>query len=110
MSRKILFETMIKIHEEFTEQGNVDLNAMYDMNHLNAALATKETPKIDSQILSPGIEPVQGDIKFSEEDKAHRLWSIVHETAFARTFTEIAEELNKIIAYSKFILGEEIVY
>lgn len=69
----------------------------------------QEEPEVFSPapVSSVPVSPAIDHTKFSAEDKGHRVWSIVHETSFARTFTEIAEELDKIIAFSKFILGED---
>lgn len=36
-----------------------------------------------------------------------RIWRLVHEAAFSRSFTEITEELERLIGYSKALLGEE---
>lgn len=65
------------------------------------------TEKVPEPFSPALVSQAIDEVKFSAEDKGHRVWSIVHETSFARTFTEIAEELDKIIAFSKFILGED---
>lgn len=43
-------------------------------------------------------------------EKSQYIWALVHETTFSQTFTEIAHELEKMIAYSKYVLGEEEIW
>lgn len=84
-----------------------------DRSHLESEASSSSSPASsnnDRNINDKKSELVEcrtPQVMFSKEDKAHKLWAIVHETSFSRTFTEIAEELEKIISYSKFILGEE---
>ena len=98
MSRKLLFDAMIELHEGKSEEPNVELNTD----------SYRQSPVKPSGV---GEEPVSSPGKrestISEKEKAQKLWAIVHETSFSRTFTEIAEELEKIISYSKNILGED---
>lgn len=83
----------------------MDMHALVADPHTSSLLGTVEQAhSLRETVSMPGRDE---DTEFSAEDKGHRVWAIVHEKAFARTFTEIAEELNKLIAYSKFILGED---
>lgn len=43
-------------------------------------------------------------------EKSQYIWALVHETTFSQTFTEIAQELEKMVAYSKYVLGEEEIW
>jgi hypothetical protein len=98
MSRKFLFDAMMELHKDH----DLDVSAgggagnMPELSLNSQLLEVPKAPSLSSPI--PGV---------LAPHKGHRLWAIVHEASFSRTFTEISEELEKIIAYSKFILGEE---
>lgn len=126
MSRKLLFEAMVELHDHHPEihldGTHLDMHAL--VSDQFSDLGSKKLSKADQTTTgtTPGLHVTSSstgvgggsskgeelgadDANFSAHDKG--LWAIVHETAFARTFTEIAEELEKITSYSKFILGED---
>lgn len=102
MSRKFLFDTMMELGSSRYPEGlcNFENESVDNMpeKSLNSQLLNVPTTQSDTSSL-----PVAA----IQQEKSHRLWAIVHEASFSQTFTEISEELEKIIAYSKFILGEE---
>lgn len=58
------------------------------------------------KILFDSIDQLEFKVPPMERDKNH-IWKIVHESAFSKAFTDITEELEKIIGFSKHILGEQ---
>lgn len=101
MSRKFLFDTMMELDssrytEDFCNFENESGDNMPEKT-FNSQLLNVPTSQSDTSSLPIAMQ----------QEKSHRLWAIVHEASFSQTFTEISEELEKIIAYSKFILGEE---
>lgn len=55
------------------------------------------------KILFDAIE----QLEYSLPQGKDRIWKLVHESAFSKAFTDITEELEKIIGLSKHILGEQ---
>lgn len=98
MSRKFLFDAMMQLHKEH-DQDALSGGEAENVPELRSNDQLLDVPSAPSRS-SPTPEVLA-------PHKGHRLWAIVHEASFSRTFTEISEELEKIIAYSKFILGEE---
>lgn len=67
----------------------------------------------NSLLLSPSITTTTGTPlppHTSVLEKSQYIWALVHETTFSQTFTEIAHELEKLVAYSKYVLGEEEIW
>ncbi|RDW28886.1 hypothetical protein B0I73DRAFT_129601 [Yarrowia lipolytica] len=63
-----------------------------------------EKEKTEDDVSSPLAGPLHGD---SVTERKRKFWTIIHESAFATAFTDISEELEKIVGFSKSALGEE---
>lgn len=81
MSRKLLFDLV------------QELDVRYSSGHLQEETTTSTTSVVDDSFDRVRENDIQ-------------LWRRIHELAFSSAFTDITEELEKIIAYSKYILGE----
>lgn len=98
MSRKLLFDAILTYRTpeiEVTQDGD---NTETSENSIAG-------PSTQNSTFENNLNKTHANTP--NKEKGPQLWAIVHETSFSRTFTEIAEELEKIISYSKYILGEE---
>ncbi|ANB15586.1 Bre4p [Sugiyamaella lignohabitans] len=93
MARKLLFDHMAEL--ELHANGGVTQNVPHD--HITATERSKlsRLHSTDTKLYN----------RFGSDEKL--MWALVHETAFSNSFTKTAEELEKLIGYSKRILGEQ---
>ncbi|CAN6671569.1 protein Bre4p [Trichomonascus vanleenenianus] len=61
----------------------------------------------EESLQKPEEEAKEKPGKGEEAKNRHRIWQLVHEAAFSRAFNDITEELEKVVAYAKYILGEQ---
>lgn len=100
------------VKTEEVQVGDSD-ESMPEVNAGEAVIALARSNDDVNEKSEPNLEPtttIPLPPHASVLEKSQYIWAIVHESTFSQTFTEIAQELEKMIAYGKYILGEEEIW
>lgn len=129
LSRKLLFDSIYREHSESpleavpeddvvikkNKSKRVDFDGIMQVTGASSdedssGEADDDNDDEDDEGLTLGVQrglQSQRQEKNDYDENRDRIWRLVHEAAFSRSFTEITEELERLIGYSKALLGEE---
>lgn len=125
MARKRLFQTIANLDTIHMDESDAEIHEnAKDAQRMASLLAGSrkvgDQPEFQNpfgKIAESGVHeekhldspdffsgPLQGE---SVTERKRKFWTIIHESAFATAFTDISQELEKIVGYSKSAMGEE---